>query len=411
MAPRLQASGLLLALLSLTTPLRADAAETGADDSSSNSPGLPFVINTWGGPFTAATDVAYLALAGSASTSSTAALDAVQAGCATCEANQCDGSVGYGGSPDEACETTLDALLMDGATLNTGAVAALRRVRDAVGVARAVLDHTAHSLLAGDQATAFAVQNGFVEEDIATDASRAACEAWREAACQPNYRVDVAPNATLACGPYVPLDSPSSSSSNGSSSSTEAAAEEEKRRRQAEVRYAGHDTISLMAITSSGAMAAGTSTNGASHKVPGRVGDGPIAGSGSYADGEAGACGATGDGDIMMRFLPCYQAVESLRRGLSPKAAAEDAVRRMLRRYPSVSAGIVVVDTAGNHGGAGSNWNFTYAFRGGAMNATTVVTVPPLQLDADEEAVVARARTQVVEEEPQLRYRKQLLLA
>lgn len=67
---------------------------------SHNSPGLPMVINTWSGPFTAATDAAYLSLLNAR----TSALDAVELGCSTCEANQCDGSVGYGGSPDENCE-------------------------------------------------------------------------------------------------------------------------------------------------------------------------------------------------------------------------------------------------------------------------------------------------------------------
>ncbi|KAL2255908.1 hypothetical protein VTK26DRAFT_2503 [Humicola hyalothermophila] len=135
----------------------------------------------------------------------------------------------------------------------------------------------------------------------------------------------------------------------------------------------------MVAIDARGLMAAGTSTNGASFKIPGRVGDGPIVGSGSYVDGEVGGCGATGDGDIMMRFLPCYQAVENLRRGMKPKEAAEDAVRRMLRKYPKISSGIVVVNNKGEHGGAGSGWTFTYSFRGGTMNATEVVTVPPLE--------------------------------
>lgn len=76
--------------------------------------------------------------------------------------------------------------------------------------------------------------------------------------------------------------------------------------------------------------------------------------------------------------MPCYQAVENLRLGMHPTAAAEDAVRRMLRKYPAVQSGIVVVDKNGNHGGAGSGWTFTYAYRGGAMNETAVVSVDPL---------------------------------
>lgn len=318
-----------------------------------SSPGLPFVINTWGGPFTAATDAAYLALHGNGSS----ALDAVEIGCTTCEENQCDGSVGFGGSPDENCETTLDAMIMEGASMKSGAVAALRRVKNAIGVARAVLEHTTHTLLAGDLATAFAVENGFTEEDLTTEASEERCQAWREASCQPNYRINVSPDASTSCGPYTPLSQIPLSW-----------------RRQA-----SHDTISQITIHSDGSMAAGTTTNGASHKVPGRVGDGPITGSGSYVDGDVGGCGATGDGDIMMRFLPCYQAVENLRQGMTPTEAAEDAVARMVRKYPDVSSGLVVVDTEGNHGGAASGWTFTYAFRGGSMNETKVVTVQPLE--------------------------------
>jgi N4-(beta-N-acetylglucosaminyl)-L-asparaginase len=248
-------------------------------------------------------------------------------------------------------------MIQDGTTMKSGSVAALRRIKNAIGVARAVLEHTTHTMLAGDLATAFAVSNGFVEEDLTTAASAASCEQWKNGGCQPNYRINVSPASSASCGPYAPL--PDSYASQ--LQKTE-----------------GHDTISMIALHSTGTMAAGTSTNGAGRKVPGRVGDGPITGSGSYVDGDVGACGATGDGDIMMRFLPCYQAVENLRLGMSPQASAEDAVRRMVRKYPEVQSGIVVVNNKGEHGGAGSGWTFTYAFRGGAMNETAVVSIPPL---------------------------------
>ncbi|OTA62307.1 hypothetical protein K449DRAFT_422457 [Hypoxylon sp. EC38] len=332
-----------------------------AANNTGNSPGLPMIINTWGGPFTAATDAAYFSLL----KPETSALDAVELGCSTCEANQCDGSVGYGGSPDENCETTLDAMIMDGTTMKSGAVAALRRIKDAISVARAVLEHTTHTLLAGDFATDFAVANGFTVQNLTTEVSAASCEQWRAANCQPNYRINVSPDPATSCGPYEPV---------ALNSSEPRYAERLVGRGSPE----GHDTISMIALHASGTMAAGTSTNGASRKVPGRVGDGPITGSGSYVDGDVGGCGATGDGDVMMRFLPCYQAVENLRLGMSPKLAAEDAVRRMLRKYPEIQSGIVVVNNKGDHGGAGSGWTFTYAYRGGTMNETVVVSVPPL---------------------------------
>jgi N4-(beta-N-acetylglucosaminyl)-L-asparaginase len=88
------------AFVATTVTLRTALAHS--NENTANSPGLPMVINTWGGPFTAATDAAYLALLNS----QTSALDAVELGCSTCEANQCDGSVGYGGSPDENCEVS-----------------------------------------------------------------------------------------------------------------------------------------------------------------------------------------------------------------------------------------------------------------------------------------------------------------
>lgn len=390
------------------------------------------VINTWGGPFTAATDAAFLALTPatgpysssssslSSSSSSVSALDAVQIGCSTCERNRCDGSVGYGGSPDENCETTLDAMIMDGTTMEVGAVAGLRRVRDAIAAARLVLEYTEHTMLAGDLATRFAVDfGGLAEEDLGTGASAAACLAWRTAACQPNYRKggggdksNVIPDPRSHCGPYVHTTTTMVGDGTGDyldrqrvmvvkDHADDAKPEEmelliNKKKKRADghdddddnnnnnnnkpLPARSHDTISMVALHADGSMAAGTSTNGATHKIPGRVGDGPITGSGSYVDGDVGGCGATGDGDIMMRFLPCYQAVESMRRGLTPQAAADDAVRRMVNKFPRVSTGIVVVNNKGEHGGAGSGWTFTYSFRGGTMNETKVVTVPPLSL-------------------------------
>ncbi|KAI1498303.1 asparaginase-domain-containing protein [Biscogniauxia marginata] len=353
--------GFLLVSISLPSSICSQSTYSPGD-----SPGLPMVINTWGGAFTQATDAAYLSLV----RSQASALDAVEVGCATCEANQCDGSVGYGGSPDESCETTLDAMIMDGTTMKSGSVAALRRIKDAISVARAVLEHTTHTMLAGELATEFAISNGFVAQNLTTGDSEASCEEWKVSGCQPNYRINVTPDPSKSCGPYNPV---------GLESSPDEYTSQLLSRHSLE----GHDTISMIALHSSGTMAAGTSTNGASHKIPGRVGDGPITGSGSYVDGDVGGCGATGDGDIMMRFLPCYQAVESMRQGMTPKLAAEDAVRRMVRKYSELSSGLVVVNNKGEHGGAGSGWTFTYSYRGGKMNETVVVSVPPINENAD----------------------------
>lgn len=100
---------------------------------------------------------------------------------------------------------------------------------------------------------------------------------------------NVKPDATTTCGPYHPqMKLARTKFEHFSSTSDEN----------------NHDTIAMIAIDIQGKIAAGTSTNGLRHKIPGRVGDSPIPGAGAYADQEVGAAAATGDGDIMMRFLP-----------------------------------------------------------------------------------------------------------
>lgn len=81
---------------------------------------------------------------------------------------QCDHTVGFGGSPDDTGVTSLDAMIMDGITHNVGAVAYLTRSRHAISVARAVMEHTAHTMLAGKGADRFAVMMGFPNETTIT---------------------------------------------------------------------------------------------------------------------------------------------------------------------------------------------------------------------------------------------------
>lgn len=99
---------------------------------------------------------------------------------------------------------------------------------------------------------------------------------------------NVVPDPTKSCGPYHAV------------SSMDFKVEEH----QSYVDEENHDTIGVVAIDSKGHIAAGTSTNGARNKIPGRIGDSPIPGAGAYADQQVGAAAGTGDGDIMMRFLP-----------------------------------------------------------------------------------------------------------
>ena len=288
--------------------------------------GTPVVVTTW--KFMEAAKEAWDVLDNGGS-----ALDAVEAGCSSCEYLQCDFTVGYGGSPDENGETTLDSMIMDGDTMNVGAVAGLKRVKNAIGVAKKVLETTKHSLLVGEAATNFAVNMNFPEENLQTEYSKQLHEDWLKNNCQPNYRLNVSPDPTKSCGPYTPRMSVSSVNRYNAT-------------------IDGHDTIGVIAVDSRLKVASGTSTNGAKFKVPGRVGDSPIPGSGSYADSEIGAAAATGDGDIMMRFLPSFYVVEEMKKGVLPEDAAQKAIDRIAKKYPKFFGAVIALRKDGAFGAA-----------------------------------------------------------
>ncbi|XP_018562972.1 N(4)-(Beta-N-acetylglucosaminyl)-L-asparaginase [Anoplophora glabripennis] len=295
------------------------------------SANIPLVVNTWN--FINATQKAWEILNISENDN---ALDALTLGCKVCQDEQCDNTVGYGGSPDENGETTLDALIFDGDTMDMGAVGGLRSVKNAIAVARYVLEHSEHSFLVGNLASAFAEKFGFPNESLQTNFSLNLWEEWKANNCQPNFWKNVFPDPKNHCGPYT--------ESNILADNTLTNTVPTK------FNSRNHDTIGMIVISQSGHIVAGTSTNGATYKIPGRVGDSPIPGAGAYADSNYGAAAATGDGDIMMRFLPSFLAVEQLRLGASPEKAAKISLSRIIDKYPTFFGGIIVADKKGNIG-------------------------------------------------------------
>lgn len=306
----------------------------------------PIIVNTW--PFTNATAKAWDNLIRYDDS-----VSAVVDGCSECEQERCDFTVGFGGSPDESSETTLDALIMNGRTHDAGSVGGLKHIKSAAAVAQAVMSFTKHTLLVGESATKFAISMGFKQEDLHREESVKEWMNWFNASCQPNFWINVSPDPLENCGPYVPSEKISFM----------------EKKYNKHVSEKSHDTIGMIAINSRGDIAAGTSTNGASHKIPGRVGDSPIIGSGAYVDNDVGAATGTGDGDTLMKFLPAYQAVESMRNGMSPSDATADAIQRILKHYDLFVGAILAIDKYGNHGAACHGIpSFLYSVRDGTMN-------------------------------------------
>ena len=226
--------------------------------------------------------------------------------------------VGYGGSPNAVGETTLDAMIMWGPTHDVGAVGCLKRVKRAISVARKVMEETRHSLIVGDDATRFAVRMGFEETSLTNAAS---LEVWEE------WVATGEPSSAWGAEPIEHDEKPG-----------------------------GHDTVGTMAVDAHGNVCVGCSTNGGTFKLPGRVGDSPIAGAGAYCDNDVGAAIATGNGDVMMRFLPTYHTVELMRAGASPTDAAQAALDRIVAKGYHFEGGIIALSKAGDHGGAKLGW-------------------------------------------------------
>lgn len=259
------------------------------------------------------------------------AIDAVEAAINQVELRPDVSSVGFGGNPNEVGETTLDAMIMWGPTHDVGAVGCLKRIKRAISVARAVMEKTQHTLIVGDDATRFAARMGFAEGSLTNLASQKVWEAW---AAKGERSPAFAPE---------PIGAP--------------------------VAFRGHDTVGSIAIDSHGQLCVGCSTNGLAFKIPGRVGDSPIAGAGAYCDKDVGAAIATGNGDIMMRFLPTFLTVELMRSGTAPAQAARTALRRIVAAGYRLDGAIIALTRDGRHGAAKTGWDkvdFTYAVRDSA---------------------------------------------
>ena len=234
-------------------------------------------------------------------------LDALVAGVNIVELDPLDDSVGFGGLPNADGVVQLDAACMHGRTKRAGAVAALEGVTVASSVARAVLLHTDHHLIAGAGAQQFARAMGFdVLPDLNTSNSRDKWLIWKS-------RIDSLPSLT-------DVDS-------------RAAAEREIMKTMVEAGLVNenhiHGTIHCSGIDTNGDIAGVTTTSGLAWKIPGRVGDTPILGAGLYLDNDVGAAGSTGRGESSLFSLASFLIVEEMRRGAHPRDAGMTALKRI----------------------------------------------------------------------------------
>ena len=244
------------------------------------------------------------------------ALDAVEAAVRALEDNP-NYNAGTGACLNSDGNIELDAGIMDGQGLHVGAIAGVERIKNPISLARKVLE-SPHVLLVGRGAEQFAQEQGISQcalEELVTERQY---KIWQEQQAQEPQQAQHTDK---------------------------------------------HGTVGAVALDTSGALAAATSTGGIHNKYPGRVGDSPLVGCGFYAD-EYAAVSCTGDGEDFVRLLIAKRAADVVgnsKGGQTAREAAEAAIA-VLGAKATGTGGLIVVDRKGNVGFAWNSRNMSHAY-------------------------------------------------
>lgn len=241
-------------------------------------------------------------------------LDALEKGINSVESDPNDSSVGYGGRPDRDGHVTLDACIMDHQG-QAGSVTFMEGYKKAISVARKVMEETPHVILSGVGAEQFAHAQGFTREGLLTKISRQEYAEW------------------LKKGLYQP-----------------------------KINIESHDTIGMLVRNGNADLAGGCSTSGLAYKMRGRVGDSPIIGAGLYVDNKIGSAVATGLGELVLRQLSSFLAVEMVRQGHSPQNACKIAIERIAKStdVSDKQVGLLAMNKGGETGAYSIHPGFSY---------------------------------------------------
>lgn len=198
----------------------------------------------------------------------------------------------------------LDACIADGRDRRTGAVAGLTRTKNPISAARAVMEKSGHVLMAGDGADRFAAQSGLTTVSPAYFWTPHRWEEFQKKAARREAKEKTAP----AADPYP------------------------------------KGTVGAVAVDRAGHLAAATSTGGLTDKRPGRIGDSPIFGAGTYADDATCAVSATGEGELFIRATVAHDIAARMK---YLKAGVRDAAGDAVKGLPPDCGGLIALDKNG----------------------------------------------------------------
>jgi beta-aspartyl-peptidase (threonine type) len=247
-------------------------------------------------------------------------LDAVEAAVNYLEDNPLF-NAGRGSALNEKAEVEMDASIMDGKTMNSGAVAIVKNVKNPVTLARAVMEKTKHIYLGDKGALELAHK---LDLRLMPEAYFITDHAYEQ---------------------YI--------------SATEEEANSIDQAGEYEVEKKEHGTVGAVAVDRDGNVAAATSTGGLENKVAGRIGDSSITGVGSYANNKTCAISSTGDGEVLMKHVTCFHVSALMQyKGLSLKEACHTLINEELKDEQG-DMGIIAADATGN---------FTFEFNSERMH-------------------------------------------
>jgi len=235
----------------------------------------------------------------------------------------------------------MDASIMDGATMNAGAVASVLGIRNPISAARKVMEDSKHVMLVGAGAVAFAKAEGLAIEDSAYFFTQERWDALQRVKKEEASKAD--------------------------------AGNDDK-----------HGTVGALALDANGHLAAATSTGGLTNKMWGRVGDSPIIGAGTYADDYTCAVSCSGVGEYFMRGLLAYDVAAQMRYGKkSLQAAVANVIHTKLTGMAGGdTGGMIALDGKGN---VAMEFNTSGMYRGMIRGDGVAKTY----LYKDDEGVVA----------------------